>query len=244
MSRYECLSVTLQTLLLVAGIATVVIYFRQLKAMEGQLRGLSESVAQGDRELRASANAAAISFSQHFLTVEFHDRVRRPAWHALRKGRRDPAYRAKLVTGFALSSADSDSQNFEAQERRRRGHMLPEDKEYWALHDEYHRVLDILGFFTSLSLLNAEPRILKACNYFYDSWRLPLWRLVLDAEKAQQTPPHGNTWRSGQVRARCQRAKEALERLDRIFTFHPPDPSTDPYFETFYHVAHDAKSTA
>lgn len=234
MTRYDQWSLMLQALFLVAGVGTVVIYYFQLKAMRCQLLRLSESLAQSEREMRSSANAAALELAQQYLSLDYHERVRRPAWHALRRARLLPDYRERLVRAFAHSTADRDEETFEAHERHRDGEETEADREFWAFHHEYHRVLDILGFFTSLSLLEAEPRILRACHYFYDSWQGPLWRLVMDAEVYLDTLRRdGSEPRAELVRARCQRHREALGKLDEIFELPPIDPDTHPYFETY-----------
>lgn len=43
MTQYEAWSVVIQCLILVAGVLTVIVYYRQLKTMEGQLRALLET---------------------------------------------------------------------------------------------------------------------------------------------------------------------------------------------------------
>jgi hypothetical protein len=230
MTRFETWSLVLQFCIFVAGTATVVIYFFQLRTMNKQLEALTTSLAQSRDQAEASANAAALSLSRDFLSVEFHNAVRRPAWHALRKARKDDSYRSELVARIGHSSADQNDEDHWRHEARRLGRDLRGDREYWAFHDERHRVADILGFFVSLSQLPADQTVVRACGYFYDSWRLPLWRLIMDVEVYLDSAQNSASARAA---PRLLQYRLALVKLDQLFGFPEVDPAKDPYFDTF-----------
>ena len=84
-------------------------------------------------------------------------------------------------------------------------------------------MLDILGFYTTLSLLNANPRVIRACGFFYDSWQPMLYQLVADLEEFDAAAE-----RHGVAAYRRREYRKALARLDDIFKLKPANLQTHP----------------
>jgi hypothetical protein len=176
-----------------------------------------------ERGARASANDAIFKLYEMYMTVDYHEKVRTVARYSLWKARNDPTYRKQLIV--RLSGQKTDDEFMKALDKKRNGRPeSAEDHELLVFHSEYHRVLDILGFFTTLSLLqaNADAKVLRICNFFYDSWRFSLRRIVTDLETAVASQPaqHPRAYLGWN---RLSNFKTALDALDRKFRFKPID---------------------
>src|SRR5262245_57246404 len=84
------------------------------------LEGVAAIVAlMFDRmNLREDANEAVFNLHKMYMSVEYHEHVRRPAWLALWKARRCPEYETRLVKQLV---GDGDAEFMELQIRRQKG---------------------------------------------------------------------------------------------------------------------------
>lgn len=178
------------------------------------------------RGARASANVTVFNLYKMYLSPEYHDKIRRPAWFSVSKAKRDSAYRCLLLAGLAAEfEGDEVAQCYE---RRRAGMKeLPGDRGIWLIHDEYHRVQDIFGFFTTLSLLDADEETMRLCGFFYDSWSAQLRWIVRElGEHIASSPTCANANDEEKRRIRHTKLKETLDRLDEKFAIkNKPSPT-------------------
>jgi hypothetical protein len=141
----------------------------------------------------------------------------------------DRAYRDKLLAGLAGERVGDDGVAAALEAIRLGKEVTREDDEKLAIHDEYHRVQDILGFFTTLSLLNADADVVEICNFFYDRWRCPLRHIVHELE--EYTPIGGPSGLLAKLKGkRCVALRETFTKLDELFEFREGfDCDEDPF---------------
>jgi hypothetical protein len=194
-------------------------------AVEG---GVAVATLRHDqRSARAVANGAVYDLYKTYLSVEYHQNVRRPAWYALSRSVHDAAYRDKVLAGLAgiLAGEEVDA----AYNRKREGKKLTqEDAESFAFHNEYHRIQDVLGFFAMLSALSgeADPEILRTCDFFYDRWRV-LLHIIVELLGSYNLPDKTvSELKNRRWKIHC----DSLCSLDRIFGYEKVDWKTDPLF--------------
>ena len=185
---------------------------------------------QTRRNAKANANAGVLNLFHTYMSLDYHEKVRKPAWYALHKARQDEAYRKKLLKGIAGVTSTLDAQDVLRYDRRRKGTNDSIDEEYWLLHNDYHRVLDMLGFFTTLSLLEADNNVVRICNFFYDSWRSALYRIIRDLEIHLGTLVDSDPARIKLRQRRLNTYQKALEDLDKLFDLPQIDQKTDSFF--------------
>ena len=176
------------------------------------------------RSARGAANAAVYDLYKTYLSVDYHQNVRRPAWYALSRAMGDRAYRGKILAGLAgvLAGEEVDA----AYNRKREGKdLVQEDMESWQFHNEYHRIQDILGFYSMLSALSrdADYEIVRTCHFFYDRWRVLLHLIV---EMLVTYTPPDETVRKLKNR-RCEIHRNTLSRLDELFEYDDLDWKSD-----------------
>jgi hypothetical protein len=163
---------------------------------------------------RAAANNAVYDLYKTYLSIEYHHSVRRPAWFALEKAMGDRVYRGKILAGLAMQSSGEEIRD--AFERKRQG-SAPDagDAECFAFDDEYHRVQDILGFFSMLSALSrgADREIVRTCDFFYDRWRVHLHEIV---NQLKDYEPNDQAVKQLMLR-RWKIHRATLVRLDEVF---------------------------
>jgi hypothetical protein len=183
-------------------------------AVEG---GVAISALMHDqRSAKAVANAGVFDLYRTYLSVDYHHNVRRPAWYAVSTAKKDLAYRNNLLAGLAGQlSGDEVRDAYEHQSGGRK--LNPEDAENFKFHEEYHRVQDILGFFSMLSALSSEadPEILKTCNFFYDRWRIQLHMIVRMLEEHRPSAELENALKVRRWKAH----HDTLMQLDKLFGF-------------------------
>jgi len=154
------------------------------------------------RTLELNSNASLFDLLQEYTSVQYHDDVRSPAWHAIHMARRDETYKNDLLTALLNSTAD---ESHEAYQRRRLGEPTPDqDREFWAFHREYHRLLDVFGFFTIVSLVEPNPQVDCAVAFFYEEWREQLRWVVDELEKKDPQA------------TKVRKYREIIDRLDKI----------------------------
>ncbi len=163
------------------------------------------------------ANAAVFDLYKMYLSIDYHKNVRRPAWYSLSLARKNKEYRIKILKGLAGDMVDDVTGYIESIRSERP--LTDEEKKSLLIHDDYHRVQDILGFFTTLSLLNSDSNTLQMCNFFYDRWRVPLHRIVHDLEEYSESSAQGGEIGKELKRRRYLRYKDALRKLDKQFEF-------------------------
>ena len=196
-------------------------------AVEG---GVAISALRHDqRGARAVANGAVYDLYKTYLSVEYHQNVRRPAWYALSRAMSDLSYRDKVLAGLAglLAGEEVD----DAYNRKRGGKKLtPEDAESFEFHNEYHRIQDILGYFSMLSALSgeADTEIVQTCDFFYDRWRVLLHIIV---DMLGEYTPSDQTVRELKVR-RWEVHRNTLMHLDKVFEYEGIDWKSDPLYTT------------
>lgn len=176
----------------------------------------------------SAANGAVFDLYKIYLSVDYHQEVRRPAWYALSRARRDPAYYYKILAGLGGEVAGDEVRD--AFERARANEeKLPGDNDIWQTHDEYHRVLDILGFFGNLSAWGgtADSEIFQTCNFFYDRWRVPLHMIVRELGKYTPSTEVGESVLELKQR-RYDEFNRTLNKLDDIFNLKVFDWKEDP----------------
>jgi len=173
--------------------------------------------ATDERTSKINANSALFTLYQMYLSIDYHDKVRTPAWYALHKARESSEYRNKLIQELIGRSAGQHHRKY--YERKCAGlEETEDDKKYWQFHKEYHRVFDLLGFFTTLAHLSLhlkDDNVIRSCNFYYDSWRGPLHRIVEDAEAFVDSQPNGTL--NNLEKERCRVFKETLQTLDHVF---------------------------
>lgn len=172
---------------------------------------------------RTAANAAVFELYKIYLSPDYQQKVRRPAWYALSRARKDKAYRRLLISALAGESSGDDIDNDGVYERSRiegRENASENDRRAWAFHDEYHRVQDILGFFAILSVWThksdpnkADPTVVQLCHFFYDRWHVHLHRIVQDLEMHESDDIFANKMKGERVNG----YKNTLRQLDVIF---------------------------
>ena len=195
-------------------------------AIEG-LVAISE-LTHNQRSARVSANAAVLSLHQTYMSVDYHEKVRRPAWFCLLKARQDANYRNVLLAQLCGASA----LELEHHEIDSADEVDDVYKKYWKFSNEYHRVHDVLAFFTTLSLLKADADVIRSCNFYYDSWRPPLHRIVLDLEEYVEVNASGRVAPRLEVeRRRCKQFRQTLTTLDKLFGLELVDLNSDPLFQ-------------
>jgi hypothetical protein len=186
------------------------------------------SFAHDQRTAKGLANSAVFELYKTYLSVEYHENVRRPAWYAISRAKRDPEYRKKVLGGLAGELSGDEVRD--AYECRRDGKSLdPHSAESFRFHDEYHRVQDILGFFTMLSALSneADTTIVKTCDFFYDRWRVQLRTIVRELGKYDpggDAGPHARKLKSN----RWKKFNDTLTHLDKVFELEGLDWENDP----------------
>ncbi|MFZ0959544.1 MAG: hypothetical protein WAO35_01465 [Terriglobia bacterium] len=192
-------------------------------AVEG---GVAISALKHDqRSARAVANAGVFDLYKTYLSVDYHQNVRRPAWYAVSRAMTDSEYREKILGGLAGQLSGEEVRD--AYERKRGGKKLnPEDAESFQFHDEYHRVQDVLGFYSMLSALSreADAEIVQTCNFFYDRWRVQLHRIV---QMLGEYQPSDETVKQLKLR-RWKVHRDTLMRLDKVFDLEHIDWQNDP----------------
>lgn len=173
--------------------------------------------ANDERTSKINANSALFSLYQMYFSIDYHDNVRTRAWFALQKARESSEYRHKLIQELVGYSAGQhhikhyDRKCADLEETE-------DDKRYWQFHKEYHRVFDLFGFFATLAHLSShlkDNNVIRSCNFYYDSWRGPLHRIVEDAEAFVHAQPRGKL--TDLQRERCRVFKETLQTLDCVF---------------------------
>jgi len=177
---------------------------------------------------KSGANAAVFDLYKIYLSASYHKEVRRPAWYALSRVRRDQAYYCKILAGLAGELVGDEVR--EAFERSRaKEAALPGDNDVWQTHDEYHRVLDIIGFFTILSSWGGttDPKIFQTCNFFYDRWRVPLHMIVRELGKYTPSSEAGQSVFDLKKR-RYDKFINTLSKLDSLFGLEDVDWEEDP----------------
>lgn len=189
---------------------------------------------------RAAANAAVIRLFETYLSVEYQTKVRRVAWQALRKARADSNYHADLLAALAGAYSGNEVQNAYERKRYNPGEPYQEGEEReLAFHEEYHRVQDILGFFTILSVLadnrdsnKADPSVIGVCHFFYDRWRAPLHGIIRDLGEYSipLDDPELNIHPSSDIlkTRRYMGYLDVLKKLDAIFQLKNVDWRNDP----------------
>ncbi|HWH60018.1 MAG TPA: hypothetical protein VN682_20490 [Terriglobales bacterium] len=188
-------------------------------AIEGAIAFFA--LVNDQRGRRASANEAIMRLYEMYMTTDYHKSVRTIARYSLWKARGEKEYGDRLTTH--LLGIQPDEQYMAAIDRERNNQQeTPEDSELMIFHNEYHRVLDILSFFNSLSLLQkgADTEVLRICHFFYDSWRFSLHRIVTDLEKEVRMVDRENE-RAYVGQTRVKQFRKALKTLDRKFAFKP-----------------------
>lgn len=181
--------------------------------------------AHNQQSTRAAANAAIFSLYQMYLTVDYHENVRSRAWFCLSQARTDSAYRMNLLAHLVGATGSDTTRGL--YERKRRGQVQSGDKEAWDFHYDYHRVHDILGFFTTLSLSQADAKVIQLCGFFYDSWRPPLRRILEDMKDFVKTGPDEEDLKGLMLR-RWEALNQTLNTLDELFKLTSVDWTKDP----------------
>ena len=166
---------------------------------------------------QSPANAAVFDLYKMYLSIDYHKNVRRPAWYSFSLARRDQEYRIKLLKGLAGEMVDDVAGYIESIRSGRP--LTDEAKKSLLVHDDYHRVQDILGFFITLSLLNSDSNTLQMCNFFYDRWRVPLHKIVHDLGEYSESSAQGGEIGKELKRRRYLLYKDALGKLDKKFGF-------------------------
>ncbi|MFI5397695.1 MAG: hypothetical protein ACHQ9S_19335 [Candidatus Binatia bacterium] len=182
------------------------------------------------RNATAAANAAVFDLYKTYLSREYHQNVRRPAWYCVTKAKADPMYRKEILAGLAGAADDVK----DAYESLREGaEPSIEDAERLRIHDEYHRLQDILGFFAMLCALSsaADDDIVRTCDFFYDRWRVQLHTLVNMLERYDQSEAGDQA--ADFHHRRCESFSRTLKALDKLFGFDSDkfDWRKDPLFK-------------
>lgn len=185
-------------------------------AVEGAIAFFEFSHNQ--RATTIAANSAVFDLYKMYLSPEYQRHVRRPAWYSLSRARTDKLYRQKLLDALTGTSSGDDIDETGTYERSRsegRENESKADREAWAFHKEYHRVQDIFGFFSTLSVWteNADAEVVKLCHFFYDRWRVQLHRIVRDVQDHKIDNPYEAALRQERIKGYVQ----TLKTLDRIF---------------------------
>ena len=196
-------------------------------AVEG-LVAISE-LTSNERSARTSANAAVFNLHQTYMSIDYHEKVRNPAWYSLLKASQDAAYRERLLA--ALAGAVGGEEAMHRQERLMGEQATPEDKEAQLFSYAYHRVVDILRFYTtaSLLLLEADSDIVRSCTFSYDSWRIPLYTVVRDLKTYIASHPEEGRGKDLNE-DRCRVFEQTLQSLDKLFKMPTLDLRSDPRF--------------
>ncbi len=186
----------------------------------GSLLAVSEFIRKR-LGVEASINAAVFDQYKMFLSINYQREVRHPAWISLLKAKQDKDYCKKLLAGLAGELTGDEVLEY-AESNRKGLELTQEDKMNKAIHDDYHRVQDILGFFSMLSFLslNADRNVVDTCSFFYDLWRMPLHRIICDLK--QYVPPNDSDKALEMMRkSRYDKYAETLDRLDFRFGYKP-----------------------
>lgn len=160
-----------------------------------------------------SSDQAAVTLLMQFMSIEFHNNVRSPAWYCMAKSRDDLEYRRKLLTHLSGDLLDSRAP-VDRMSKIRRNEPLDEEEEQF--HHDSHRLQDIIWYFTALSVLNSRTSTILLCNFYYDSWRVPLHKLNRDFADFIQSPSLTEPLRSRAI-FRQSRLENLLKNLDRKF---------------------------
>lgn len=189
----------------------------------------AKELTDNQRGARASANAAVFDQYKMYLSINYQREVRRPAWLSLLKAESDSKYHKGLLSGLAGELVGNETAEY--MEKSDEGtEPASEDKKNLAIHDGYHRVQDIFGFFTMLSLLslNADHEVIAVCNFFYDRWRIPLHRIVKKLEEYTPLSDNSDGTLARLKKRRCDEYKKTLNRLDEQFNLEEESWDNDP----------------
>lgn len=176
------------------------------------------AIYQTYRGTKDSADSAVIDMYFRYSETDFHLQTRAEAWLCLLLARHNDEYRLRLLR--AISGPSEETEEYIAKKlRQRSGKDFESDADDRKFHAEYHRLLDIIGFFSALSHLNARPQVLTLCNFFYDSWRGPLYRLLNDHLEYLQEDESISTEVREIGSQRNKKLAESLAMLDRRFGY-------------------------
>jgi hypothetical protein len=186
-------------------------------------------LTHSERSTKAAANRAVFDQYNMYLSIKYQQEVRRPAWQALLLARNDTKYRVKLLQGLAGELTGDEATGYLESERR--GETPTAQQKYeFALHNDYHRVQDIFGFFATLALLKADHDVLQVCNFFYDRWRIPLHEIVHYLGQYRPSNAFGDTLLKLKER-RHGAYLNTLKELDKRFSMGEFEWHADPYLQ-------------